>query len=81
MKKRCVVLKAEKMQSACFFSTLLLVSIEQKRALRERDTNTRHPFLSMVLRVLLCSHVPSQEKKNWIVLRAKHQRQGFYYYL
>ena len=38
--------------------------------LHERDSDTL--FLCMVLRV---------KKNNWIVLRVKHQREGFYYYL
>ena len=59
MKKRCVVLKPMKMQCACcfffFFYSLARIdrTEETKRALHERYTDTRHPFLYMVLRVLL----------------------------
>ena len=49
------------MQSACsFFCSLARINRteETKRALHERYTDTRHPFLCMVLRVCFCSLVP-----------------------
>ena len=50
MKKRCVVLIAEKMQSAFFLARIDRIE-ETKRTLHERDTVTRQPFLCMALRV------------------------------
>ena len=55
MKKRCIVSKAEKMQSTCFFFLLARIDRTEKtkRAVHETNTNTSHPFMCMVLRVLL----------------------------
>ena len=50
MKKRCIVSKAEKMQSTCFFFLLARIgkTEETKREVHETNTNTSHPFLCMI---------------------------------
>ena len=55
---------------------------ETKRALHERHRHTSLVFVhgttgfAFVIVAKYC-----QEKKNWIVLRTKHQKEGFYDYL
>ena len=83
LRNTCVVLKTEKMQSACFFSTHSLASIKQKKqnehCMKEIQTHGTC-FCAWYYDFCFCSHVLPGEK-NWIVLPAKHQRDGFYPYL
>ena len=77
MKKQCIVLNAEKKQSTFFFFYLLVRTdrtVETKRALHERDTHTApvfvHDTTSFLFVAMYC-----REKRNWIVLCTKHQKQ------
>ena len=62
-----------------------LASIDQKKQSEHcmKDIQTHGTrFWAWYYGFCFCSHVGyCWEKKYWIVFRAKHQREGFYYYL